>query len=179
NFETFEQPQIPVSNEQRRAEVRLERPDGSSESLTIDALGPEQFGIVLRHLDRRGLYRLIAERAADPASPEKADRQQLWQLPLAANGPARESDLAVIDEAAMRERIGEATVAWVPAGEPIRLEGAQAHGQDLWRWLLWGSLVALLAEMACLSVTRPRLPQVAADSGRQSFRHELATRGEH
>jgi hypothetical protein len=173
NFETFEQPQIPVAAAQRRAEVRLERPEGASESLPIDALGPDRFGIVVRHLDHRGLYRLIARRASDPAGPAGADLQQLWQLPLAANGPAHESDLAVLDETTMRERIGDASVAWVPSGEAIRLEGAQVEGQGFWQWLLRGSLCALLAEMAYLRVTRPRLRRSVADAGNPATKHEF------
>lgn len=166
NFEAFEQVSFPIRDEDRRAEIRLERPDGPPESIPVDALGPERFGVVLRHLSRRGAYRLVAERGSSASRPTERDQQRLWEIPLAVNGPPRESDLAAIDEATLRQRVGGANVHWIGSGEALRLEGADVRGQDLWRWLLGGVLAALLCEMLCLALVRPAV--------RQDFRSERA-----
>ena len=76
---------------------------------------------------------------------------KLWQIPLAVNGPPRESQLQAIDAAGLRERLGAANYRWVEKDEPISLAGAQIHGQDLWKWLLLLVLIALLAELLVLA----------------------------
>ncbi|MSR58261.1 MAG: VWA domain-containing protein [Planctomycetaceae bacterium] len=160
NFDTFEQFELPVASADRRAQIRLERSSGPAESLLVDALGPDQYGVTLRNLNRRGLYQVVAERTVGETTTA-SEKQRLWQIPFAVNGPARESELATIDETVLRQGSGPTAVHWGSAGDPIRLEGADVRGQNLWRALLWGTMIALLAETACLAATRPVADPVA------------------
>jgi hypothetical protein len=161
NFETFEQPTFPVRSEDRRAAFRLERPHGAPDVLSVDALGPDEFGIALRHLDRRGKYRLVAERwAAEPGS----ESRPLSEASFAVNGPARESQLATIDETAFHKRVGAAPIRWIGPEESIAVEGADVRGQNLWNWLLWATMGALIAEMVCVVMTRPRPTRRTSDA---------------
>ena len=73
------------------------------------------------------------------------------EIVLAANGPEAESDLSPMDEAAFREKAGAAPWRWVPPGEPVRVEGAQASGEDIWKYLMLSVLAVLGAEMAILA----------------------------
>ncbi|MBI3860892.1 MAG: hypothetical protein HY290_03250, partial [Planctomycetia bacterium] len=75
---------------------------------------------------------------------------RLWQIDLAVNGPAEESDLKTIGEVELRRRWGDAPVRWVALGEPIRLEGAAVRGQEFWKWLMSAALIVLLLELAVL-----------------------------
>jgi hypothetical protein len=154
DFATYEQVTVPVRDEDRRADFRLERPDGPPESLAVGAVGAEQFAVVLSHLERRGTYRLVAERASGAPRATGGEVERLWEIPLSVNGPAQESELAAIDEGGLRRRIGAAAVHWVAPGDAIRLEGADVRGRELWKWLLWGTLGVLLCETACLAITR-------------------------
>ncbi len=85
---------------------------------------------------------------------------KLWEVKLAVNGPARESELAVIDAASLKDRMGDANYRWVGPGEQISLEGAQVRFQDLWKWLILLVLIGFLIEMAILA--RPVLARERA-----------------
>jgi hypothetical protein len=76
---------------------------------------------------------------------------------LAVNGSPRESDLRLLDERGLRQRVGEARVHWVPPGDEIPIEGGAVSGHDLWKILMLAVLVALLAELLVLG-HRTKLP---------------------
>jgi hypothetical protein len=157
---------IPIPSADRRADFTLERPGGLSESLFVDAVGPDRFAINLRSLTQRGQYRLVASRPLEPTSaarsdsptgtasakPPRADR--LWRIELAVNGPAGESDLKTAGEADLRDRLAATPVRWLAHGEPIHLEGAAVRGQEFWKWLMAGALVCLLLELLVLTLNR-------------------------
>jgi hypothetical protein len=139
---------LPITD--RHALYQIVHPEGRKESLTVDALGSDQFGVNIRPLAQRGIYRVIASRAQSLGADVGSD--SFLEIPLAVNGPEQESDPAVLDEAHLRDRIGaSSSFRWVGRGETIRLEGGQISGQDLWKWLLGVVLVCLLAEMLVLA----------------------------
>lgn len=152
NLESVEQETIPVTD--RYAAYQLTRPDGTQELLTVDALGAEDYGVTVRNATQRGIYKVTA-RKPDPSAEHEGLENKLWEVPLAVNGPARESQLAALDEAGLRSRMGDASYRWIGRGESISLEGSQVRGQDLWKWLLGLVILCLLAELLVLA--RPML----------------------
>jgi hypothetical protein len=133
--------------------------------LFVDAVSSDRFAITLKRLPWRGHYRVVAERPFDPdsAKPEAAlsarassarraaPADRLWQLALAVNGPPDESELQAVDESDLHERLAGTAVHWVPPGEPIRMEGAAASGQEYWKWLMAAALACLALELVVLT----------------------------
>lgn len=168
NIGSVEQFVIPVSD--RNAQYTLTRPMGPPEPLPVDALGADNYGVTIRSALERGIYKITASRPDDSvisastssttALSAAADSQRLpaklWEAVVAVNGPGRESEPAVLDEAGLRERLaGALPFRWVARGEAISVAGAQVSGQNLWKWLLALVLLGLLAESAILA--RPML----------------------
>ncbi len=165
NFDTQQKVVLPITVADRRAEFALERPSADAESLFVDAVGSDRFAITLRHLTQRGHYRVIANRPAESVSvpkPEPPPRSgdasrrtthvdRLWQFELAVNGPAEESELQMLGEADLHDRLAGAPVRWVGRGEAIGLEGAAVRGQEFWKWLMAGALACLVLELAILT----------------------------
>ena len=188
NYGTGERVVVPVPLADRRAEFSLARPGGTSEGVFVDAIGPENFAIHLRNLTQRGNYRLLAERIAestastgtDPANRAaggpRAHADRLWQIEMAVNGPADESELKAIGEVELRERLGDAPVRWLARGEPIRLEGATVRGQEFWKWLMAAALLCLLLELAIL--TRSQFATVSVKVTGTDFGSELFNNNE-
>jgi hypothetical protein len=179
---------VPVNAAERNEPFVLIRPDGKQQPLEVQRVGRDEFGVEVGDFAERGIYHVAlhspqsaadlppeapadkgADKTADKASPDKTgpaklpvaspgqpkDREEV----IAANGPASESELASIDEAALATRLkgtaGSDTSAlnyrWVGRGEPISLSGAEVWGQDTWWWLILLLLLALLVEMAILA----------------------------
>jgi hypothetical protein len=149
NLESIEQVTLPVDSGDRRVEYTLTRPSGVRESLAVDALGADAYGVTIRNVTQSGNYLVAANRTGESAS-DTSDTK-LWEIPLAVNGPERESHLQSLDAAGLRERLGAANYRWIERDEAISLEGAQISGQNLWRWLLLLVLAGLLAELLILA----------------------------
>jgi hypothetical protein len=170
---------LPISD--RHAIYQLTRPDGSRESLTVDALGPDLFGVTVRPQAVRGIYRVTGSRIdtadvgriSNPSHEGRSDR--LIEVPIAVNGPEQESEPALLDEPALRERLPGATFRWVGRGEAIRLEGGQVSGQNLWKTLLLAVLGCLLVEMLVLAW--PMLGRSGAPSRTGAARQPAPTGG--
>jgi len=146
---TSEQIAIPVEGSLRHARFTLTGPAEKEETVTVDALGADRYGIVVDNLPARGHYRLTAY--GTEATPQVGLDSRLWEIPLAVNGPARESELETLDARALQVRMGPADFRWIDREEPISLTGGRIGGQELWRWLMLALLVALLVEMAILA----------------------------
>ena len=149
---------------------RTDVPGGpAEESLAVEALGGERFGVTVRDVTQRGPYRVTAYRPAGASDVARTDPgavpdaladaargtpsgdRKAWELTLVVNGPERESELSAITEKELRERMGEANYRWIPRGQPISIEGAQVSGHDMWKWLMACVLVCLLVELLVLA----------------------------
>ncbi|MBS0263391.1 MAG: hypothetical protein JSS02_15725, partial [Planctomycetes bacterium] len=173
NYGTNERALLAVALADRRADFTLMRPGGVHEPLFVDALGADQFAVSVRQLTQRGTYKVVAHHPAETSSTVGSDRgsratERIWQVELAVNGPADESDLTALGEVELRKRLGDSTVRWVARGEPIRLEGAAVSGQDFWKYLLAGTLVALLLELTVLARSQAATAQPASLVGEAS-----------
>jgi len=147
---------LPLAAEDRRAAFRVARPDGTGESLQAEALGPRAFGLTIRDPVQRGVYEVTARR------PDLADRQRamrpLWSLPLAVNGPARESQPERLDPAGFAAKVGgDSGFRWVDPDEPLSLDGTRVRGQHAWWWLFLLALGCLVGENTLLARTHSRL----------------------
>jgi hypothetical protein len=153
NLPTSEQITLPVA--ERGALYDLTRPDGSSERLTVDALGADAYGVAIRGATQRGIYKVTALKESASSEGESTSGQpattRLWETTLAVNGPARESEPAVLDAVALQERMGAASYRWIGRSDPITLEGSLIRGQNLWKWLIALVLLGLLAELTILA----------------------------
>jgi hypothetical protein len=138
---------LPIDPSDRRARFSLARPGGVEEEIPVDALGGDAYGVTVRSIPWRGLYRI----AARPDRKEREVAGKLWETALAANGPEEESVLRYLDGTGLRERAGAEGLRWVGKNEEVSLEGAGIAGQDLWRWLLAAALGCLLVEIAVLA----------------------------
>ena len=156
-LEGVDQFTLPVDSGDRRINYTLLRPGATeAETLTVDALGGETYGVAVRGMIRAGHYLVTATSAADPSAAQSAEGTpgevtKLWEIPLAVNGPERESNLTSIEATELKQRLGDANYRWIERDETISLEGAEISLQNLWRWLLWLVLVGLLFELVILA----------------------------
>jgi hypothetical protein len=142
---------LPLSPRDRHATIRLKRPDGREETLTVEALGGDAYGVTLRDLVERGLYTVTATKgdpAGGGAETNRSSRAATeWQLSIAADGPARESQPQVLDAASFAKRFEKTEgFRWVGPEQPINVDGARVTAQGAWWWLLCGALACLLGE---------------------------------
>ncbi len=152
DHETVETIEIPIETADRRASYRPERPDGEIEPLQVEARGFDRYALTIRDADQRGFYVVTAHRSEDTAGGETG--QELWELPVSANGPESESRPDVVDAEMLSERLGEAKYRWVPRGESIRLEGALVSGVNIWKQLMGLVLALLLLELLVVAWSR-------------------------
>lgn len=150
NYSSSQTVIVPVRGAERRGRFELQKPDAERpEELYVEAIGAEDFGVTLRDVSARGVYRVSAY-PPESASAENADTK-LWEIPLAVNGPADESNIKVLDEDQLRTRLKDVDFRWVNRTDQISLQGAQVTGQSLWWWLALVVLLGLLAEMTILA----------------------------
>jgi hypothetical protein len=150
---------IPIATRDQAAEFSLVTPnDDEAQLVGVEAISESEYGVVLRSLDRRGIYELRRQGGekdeSAPAAASEADED--WSLKLAVNGPGSESDLESVDQRAFEGRLDLADVRWLALSDPISLEGKTYFGHDVWKYLLLGALLCLLLEMVIL------LPRVTA-----------------
>ncbi len=149
NLSTQQQLVVPIAAAERTARFRLITPDEREQSVSADALGGDRYGITLQRFDRRGTYRLRALRRRDETRPDL--EAKLWEITLAANGPAEESQLLPFDESDGQRGQGLAKLVGL-GGPPVEgLTFAEPHGGDLWKWLLGAVLVLLMVELLILA----------------------------
>jgi hypothetical protein len=145
---------LPLSPRDRHATIRLRRPDGREETLAVEALGGDAYGVTLRDLTRRGIYTVTSTKGDPAAVDEPAHATVDWRLAIAADGPARESQPQLLDAVAFAERFAKTDgFRWVGADQPINVEGARVTGQGAWWWLLCAMLACLVGE--CLVLAAP------------------------
>ena len=147
---------LPVAANERSARYTLTGPDGEPQPLTVDALGADQYGINLGNWTQRGIYRITAAKGDDAGAAE----EKLWELPLAVNGPADESEL-------QPSKLGK-SAAGPRSFMDVAAAGAGTtrvakEDVDIWKWLLGLVLAMLLVELFVAAKSTPNVrPEVAA-----------------
>lgn len=149
NITSSERLVLPVPADYRRARFTISGPDRDDEPISVEALGADREGIRVDNLTRRGHYRITAHATGE--MPQAALGARLWDIPLAVNGPADESQLDVLDRDGLAERMGQSPYRWVDRQETISLAGSPIHGRDLWKWLMLSVLLGLVVELAILA----------------------------
>lgn len=149
NVDTSRSLVVPLAEELRSARFTLEGPQGQTQSLSAEAIGPHHVGLRLPAFAHRGIYRLTA--LATPETPQAARGTKLWETVVAVNGPAEESDLKALEEVDLRDRLAGAECRWVAEGETLSFAAASVLGRDLWQWLLGAALLGLLVELVILA----------------------------
>ena len=138
----------------------LNRPSGFEETLGVDALGANTYGLTIRNALQSGHYKVTAHRAvagvrmvSATSKDEKLSAQagKVSEIPLAINGPESESELESLKAEDLKQRMGDANYKWIESGEPISLEGAQIRGRDVWKLLVKLVLFGLIIEMLVLA----------------------------
>ncbi|NBW87614.1 MAG: hypothetical protein EBR23_12545, partial [Planctomycetia bacterium] len=147
---------LPVAANERSARYTLTGPDGEPQPLTVDALGADQYGINFGNWTQRGIYRITATKGDDAAGAE----EKLWELPLAVNGPADESELqpSKLGKSASGPRSFVDVAAAGAGATRIAKEDV-----DIWKWLLGLVLAMLLVELFVAAKSTPNVrPEVVA-----------------
>lgn len=150
NFGPTERITLPLPTNDREVAISLRRPDGSQQPELLDTgfVGKEQLGFHIEQPLARGVYRVAAVRQNGNGGPARtAAREAAWELPLAVNGEADESELQPLGRDQFDARVGDASVRWVGPDEEISLAGTQVSGQDSWWWLILTVLGLLLIEL--------------------------------
>jgi len=143
NLDTNEPISMPVSAADRSARFVLTGPEGRPQVLAADAVGADRYAVTAANPARRGHYQLAA------FAPAAGGRESpLWEVPLAVNGPAEESDLRGPEPASGKSDAAEGL--WVADRSEVAQE-ASAAGQNLWRWFMLAALVCLLLELGVLA----------------------------
>jgi hypothetical protein len=145
-FETGDDVTLPARrSDQLRWELTL--PDKRQETLAVEALSAERFGIRIQRTMLQGHYRVASISTEEDAEDESFRSE----IPLSFNCPPEESELEAFDSLAFQERMGEDAFRWLEADEPLSVEGARVRGRDLWKWLIGAVLAFLLCEMLLLA----------------------------
>ena len=150
NVSSEESFMFPVAVGERSARFTLIDPEGQQQALTVDPLGGDRYGLGLGGWTRRGTYKVKASRVGEA---EEGEGTKLWEVPLAVNGPAEESQLAV-------QSLGKASSgqhSFIDASAQVMpLAKATSDDDDIWKMLVILVLGLLLAEMffAAKSTTR-------------------------
>jgi hypothetical protein len=152
-------PSAPIDDEDASENAAVEastRP--SAEPVAVDALGSEQYGLTLRHLLQRGVYRVVALRpeTAEGAAEGGAGDRTAWESRFAINGTDAESRLETLTATTSEGLLAGTSAVWREPGETITVAGARVSGEDLWKWLMGLVLVLLLLELAVIA-----LPELA------------------
>ena len=118
---------VPVNDELRRARFTLTTPGGREEAVSVNAVSSDRYGITLASVAQRGIYRLTAY--ATKETPQAALDSKLWTAPLAVNGPAGESDLRLLDERGLAEKLGTADYSSTAPAKRSAWRGGRSPGR--------------------------------------------------
>ena len=133
---------VDIAARSRTPDTRIFRPNRRiADSVDAGLLqGPHLAVEVLRPLTR-GIYRI--------ATHDDATNQDITTC-VSVNGPAEESNLTALSRAAFEESTTAAQVRWIGQDEAPTLAGVAIQGQSMWRWLIGGVILMLIAETVLL-----------------------------
>ncbi len=151
NFAAGERITLPLPSYDPAMSLTLTRPGSKSSSEPVETgfVGRQQRGFSIAQPLERGVYQVKAERSDSSAGGEATP---LWEVAVAVNGEAAESDLTPLSRASFEERFADSSVGWVGPGEEISLAGAQVRAQNFWMLLAAVVLLFLLVEMVLLAL---------------------------
>lgn len=128
-------------------------PEGTPQVEALEAgyIGPQQRGLVLTGLWRRGLYRVQGGPRREPHAQEAvaAAAGPGWETVLAVHGSQSESDLTSISSEVLAQRLGTQWQRLAP-GQMPHPGGVAASSRPWGWWLLVSAGCLLLAEMGWL-----------------------------
>jgi hypothetical protein len=151
NLSTERSLALPVSDAERSARFALLAPDGPEAPLAVDAIGADRYGVTVKDLTHRGVYRVVASRAGD-GSAGSLDTK-LWNIPLGVNGPEEESRLASSESRQMRQRMQQAAASQATRVTVAGLGASQIETTEWWKWLAAAALACLLLELLILALS--------------------------
>ena len=152
---------LPIDAEDRSDNFAMTCPDGASKELAFKVLEGNIYVLAIRDIAERGIYTVQRVAHSEGAAGKKPFVRQ-----VAFNGPASESDLAVLDNEQMRQRMGKnARFRSVGKSEQLSLQGTRAGSRKLWTWLIWTVLLLLVVER--IIVAWPRLTGAASREGQR------------
>ena len=140
---------IPVSAADQAVDFTLRAPGEDQPRLkSVEALGKRGYGLLLRDIQRRGLYSVQRQ---SPAGEGEQPDQAAVPMVLAVNGPAEESELASWTQDDLPDTIGKVNVRWLGVSDEIQLTGKTYIDPDFWEYLMVAALLCLLVEMCLLA----------------------------
>lgn len=137
---------LPVAPAERSARFALVDSGGQEQPLSVDAMEGDRYGITLGTWTRRGIYHVTAARAQQ--SQQEGAEARLWDIPVAVNGPAEESELGSLG---VEGGPKPGRTSFLEATHTGGATFVELQGTDLWKWLLAGVLAGLLVETALLA----------------------------
>jgi hypothetical protein len=154
---------LPLPRAEQHLVVSLLRPGAAvEEPLDVTYVNAERRGVVVNGLLARGVYSVTGRRLA--GSAQGSQEPAVWEVPLAVNGEAEESDLTPLARNKFDEQTKGTSLRWVAAGEEIELAGAVVNGQGTWWWVVLVVVVLLVAEMVVVGM--PGVAQLGAMGSR-------------
>jgi len=131
---------VPVDPRDQDATFLLHSPGNKRPTpLSVEAIGENEFAVVVRSLDERGAY--FVRQADSPL----AGSRDTGPYTFAVNGPGQESALETVDQNIVGSNLA---IEWVTHNRPISLTDGSSGQHDLWLWLMGLALLCLFAEMA-------------------------------
>ena len=141
---------VPVDAAHQASNFTVQGP-GEAEPRTqgVEALGAQSFGLLLRSVHKRGVYKI--RREGSSVKGDDKTKQDDWSMSLAVNGPADESELACRSKNDIPDKIGETSITWIEGDTKISLAGKSYIGHDFWWILMLLTLGCVLLEMVLLT----------------------------
>jgi len=154
---------VPVSAAHQGVSFSVKEPGKAEPRLQgVEALGSQSFGLLLRSIQKRGVYTIERQ---DPAKDGDETKQEKWSMSLAVNGLSDESELASIPSSDIPDSIAETSISLVQGDEKISLAGKTYIGHDFWWVLMLLTLGCVLLEMVLLTGWRlAGLPKAGAST---------------
>ena len=115
----------------------------------VEALGSQSYGLLLRSIQKRGIYTVRRHDAAEKGSDKT--QQTDWSMALAVNGPADESELACSSKNDIPDKIGNTSITWIDGETKVSLAGKSYIGHNFWWVLMLLTLGCVLLEMVLLT----------------------------
>lgn len=156
NFTPNERLTLPLPRAEQHLAVSLLRPSAAlEEPLDVMYVSAARRGVVVNGLLSRGIYQVTGRRLGGMTADGK--QPAIWNVPLAVNGEADESDLTPLTRSKFVDLTKGNNLGWVAAGEELALAGAVVNGQGTWWWTVLGVVGLLAGEMVVAGVGGQRI----------------------